>query len=63
MIPDVPEVQLAGNARRSPLSAHDAFSKKIYQLADMMFGQGKGTTFGEEANVKKIGPLRIRMGA
>lgn len=63
VIPDVPEVQISSNARRSPLSAHDAFSKKIYQLADMMFGQGKGTTFGEEANVKKIGPLRIRMGA
>lgn len=63
VIPDVPEVQAASNARRSPLTAHDAFTKKIYTLADMLFGQSKGaTTFGEEANVRKIGPLRIRMG-
>jgi len=59
VIPDVPEVQMAANAGRSPLTAGETFAAPIHRLGDILFGVQDGYKMPEKKSLK-IGPIHIR---
>ena len=42
VIPDIPEVPMAENEGRSPLTASEQFARPIHKLSDMLFGTKNG---------------------
>jgi cellulose biosynthesis protein BcsQ len=62
VIPEVPEVALAGNAGRSVLTAGDEFAAPIHRLGDVLYGGGGNGSSREDQKVMRFGPIRIRKG-
>lgn len=55
-IPDVPQLSVALNSARSPLTAGDAFASQVHKLNDMLLGAVSPT---QRAGGSRFGPFRV----
>jgi len=59
VIPDVPEVQMAANAGRSPLTASEKFAAPVHRLGDALFGSASSGSFQEETRSRSFLGIRL----